>query len=213
MRFGAHSTISARSRATSPAFAHTCLSISEEEPMNTVRKFPGDLHVTFATVVAMVGVFIATVFAISAVYADHPDPVGRTVQFVAGNPDCGDLSTDPNVIELKIQPVADGTYSDGTLTVTIDVRDTAGGPVFDWTSNIPIGTVFVKGGPNGNLYTYTPPFTSDTNLHAPVNPSNGSYYGLSHISFCYSPDATITIDPPTGVNEVGDPHPLPPPPT
>jgi hypothetical protein len=45
--------------------------------------------------------------------------------------------------------------------------------------------VIVKGGPNANLYDYTPDgAAADTDLHAPVNPANGGFYGLSHISFC-----------------------------
>jgi uncharacterized membrane protein len=112
-------------------------------------------------------------------YASQVAPV-----FVAGNPTCASLV--PGTTELKVEPVGDGTYGNGTLTVTIDVRSTADGPVFDFTSNILIDAVFVKGGPNGNLYRYAPnAVTSDTGLHAPVNADNGAYYGLSHISFCY----------------------------
>jgi hypothetical protein len=107
----------------------------------------------------------------------HVEPV-----FVADNPTCSDLV--PGTFELKVEPVSDGTFSDGTLTVTVDVRDTNDGQVFDWTSNIGVDAVFAKGGPNGNLYLYDPEATSDTGLHAPANDS-GQWAGLSHISFCY----------------------------
>jgi hypothetical protein len=80
--------------------------------------------------------------------------------------------------------VADGTFTDGTLIVTIDVRDTADGQVFDWTSNIGVDVVIVKGGNASNVYTYDPESTGDTGLHAPENRS-GNFAGLSHISFCY----------------------------
>jgi hypothetical protein len=111
--------------------------------------------------------------------ATHVEP-----ETIRGNPTCSGLISD-GIIELKVEPVADGTFSDGTLTVTIDVRDTADGPVFDWTSNIGVDAVFVKGGPNGNLYVYDPEATADTGLHAPVNPANDKFFGLSHVSFCY----------------------------
>ena len=125
--------------------------------------------------------------------ATHVQPVLKT-----GNPTCSDLISN-GIIELKVEPVVDGSFTsaDGTLTVTIDVRSTADGPVFDWTSNIGVDAVFVKGGPNGNLYVYAPEATGDTGLHSPVNPNNPNdqFYGLSHISFCYDKDATTK--PPT----------------
>jgi hypothetical protein len=92
---------------------------------------------------------------------------------------------------LKVEPVTDGTFSDGTLTVTIDVRDTAAGQVFDWTSNIGVDVVIAKGGPNANVYTYVGESTGDTGLHAPANAS-GKFAGLSHISFCYDADQPPT---------------------
>jgi uncharacterized repeat protein (TIGR01451 family) len=124
------------------------------------------------------------IFPTSAL-ATHVEPVK-----FAGNPTCGTLA--PGTIELKVDPVADGTYSDGTLTVTIDERDTPDGQVFDFTSNIGLDAVFAKGSNEGNLYTYDPPgpeATADTGLHAPVNAS-GKFAGLSHISFCYDVDVT-----------------------
>jgi hypothetical protein len=153
---------------------------------------------SFILAIAAVTLLVVRMVVGTPALATHVTPVTYP-----DNPTCGELV--PDTIEFKIEPVADGTYSNGVLTVTLDVRDTPDGPVVDWTSNFPIQYVFVKGGPNGNLYTYNPPVTSDTGLHSPVNPENGKYYGLSHISFCYSADATIDITP-DGVNEVGDPH-------
>jgi len=125
---------------------------------------------------------------------------GATVDpvYKAGNPSCADI--DSSWTELKIEPVSDQTKSDGTLTVTIDVT----GNTFDWTSNIGVDAVIVKGGPNANLYRYDPPaeVKSDKGLHAPFNDSSGDWYGLSHISFCYdveqpppSPTPTVTVTP------------------
>jgi LPXTG-motif cell wall-anchored protein len=126
-----------------------------------------------------------------------PGNVGAAVQqestpstsVVTGNATCSDLAPEGTTwTELKVEPVVDGTFTDGVLTVTIDVRDTADGPVFDWTSDIGVDAVFVKGGPvGGTLYLYDPPAESmgDTGLHTPVNSMNGKFSGLSHISFCY----------------------------
>jgi LPXTG-motif cell wall-anchored protein len=105
---------------------------------------------------------------------------------VPGNATCPEGLT-----ELKVEPVEDGTFSDDTLTVTIDVRDTAEGQVFDWTSNIGVDVVIVKGGPNSNVYTYDPESTGDTGLHAPVV-SSGKFAGLSHVSFCYDTEQGTT---------------------
>jgi LPXTG-motif cell wall-anchored protein len=112
---------------------------------------------------------------------------------VEGNATCAELAPEgASWTELKVEPVEDGTFTDGTLTVTIDVTDTEDGPVFDWTSNIGVDAVFVKGGPGGLLYVYDPEATGDTGLHAPVNPSNGKFFGLSHVSFCYDEDQATT---------------------
>ena len=141
---------------------------------------------------AAVTTALAVGLAVSALpaVATHVQPVT-----FEGNPTCSDL-VDGGVTELKVDPGASGTFTDGTLTVTIAVTVTDAGPVFDWTSNIGVDAVFSKGGPiGGNLYVYDPEATADTGLHSPVNPKNNKYSGLSHISFCYDKDATTK--PPT----------------
>jgi hypothetical protein len=147
----------------------------------TIRR---SLVIGLAAVAGAVGLF--TVLPASA---EHVDPVQ-----VPGNAPCP-----AGLTELKVEPVADGTFTDGTLTVTIDVRDTADGQVFDWTSNIGVDVVIVKGGNASNVYTYVPESTGDTGLHAPENRS-GNFAGLSHISFCYDvgeePTTTTTTAPP-----------------
>ena len=149
-------------------------------------------------VLGLIAVLVPTLS--KPVSATHVAP-----QFVAGNPTCGELGD--SELELRVQPVADGTFTDGVLTVVIDVRDTNDGQVFDFTSNIPVESVFVKGGPDGNLYVYNPSVGSDTGLHAPVNPNNGKFYGLSHISFCYSPVPSTLVSvsaSPTMINVSGE---------
>ncbi len=134
-------------------------------------------------------------FGAWSAFADHVEPT-----FEADNPSCEDF--DESWSEKKVEPVADGEYTDGTLTVTIEVDEDA--KTIDWSSNIGVDAVFVKGGPNGNLYTYDPPAeaTNDSGLHAPLNdssPEEGDFYGLSHISFCYdvegSPSPSPSVSP------------------
>jgi len=109
-------------------------------------------------------------------------------ELVSGNPGCDDVAPEGATwIELKVEPPEDGEFSDGTLTVNVDVSDTDDGQVFDWDTNSGVDAVIVKGGPNANVYFYDPESMGDTGLHAPVNPS-GKWAGLSHISFCYDKD-------------------------
>jgi hypothetical protein len=155
-----------------------------DQPVNrrpdrvTVRR---SLVIGLAAIAGVVGLF--TVLPASAT---HVNPTT-----VPGNASCPAGTT-----TLKVEPVADGTFSDGTLTVTIDVRDTAAGQVFDWTSNIGVDQVIAKGGNASNVYTYDPESLGDTGLHAPVNAS-GKFAGLSHISFCYDADQPTTTPPTT----------------
>jgi LPXTG-motif cell wall-anchored protein len=100
----------------------------------------------------------------------------------------GNAKCPAGTTELKVEPVASGTFTDDTLTVTLVVT----GATFNWTSNIGVDVVIVKGGPNSNVYTYDPESTGDTGLHAPINPNTGEPFGLSHISFCYDVEQPTT---------------------
>ena len=83
----------------------------------------------------------------------------------------------------KIDPVEDGTYAlVGGGSITIDVRSTAMGKVFDFSaSDATVGAIVVKGGPNYHTYIFPPDTTEDTGLHSPLNLNNGKWYGLSHL--------------------------------
>jgi hypothetical protein len=136
-------------------------------------------------------VLAAVVSSPRGALATHVDPV-----LVEGNPTCATLS--PGTNELKIDPPTEGQHSDddGPLIVTIDIRETDDGQVFDFTSNIPVKVAFAKGGNiGGNKYAYSPAETSDTGLHAPENPS-GDWANLSHITFCYDPTAPTPTNTP-----------------
>ena len=119
------------------------------------------------TVLAMLGVL-----SVQTVTATHVAP-GETMP---GNYRCPDGAT-------KIDPVEDGTYAlVGGGSITIDVRSTAAGQVFDFTtSGATVGSIVVKGGPNYHTYIYAPASSGDTGLHAPLNLNNDKWYGLSHL--------------------------------
>jgi hypothetical protein len=95
-----------------------------------------------------------------------------------------------------------GEFTDGYLTVDIseyfiDDGDEGeiDGQVFEWTSNMDIEAIFVKGGNYGNFCDYQAfDFKWDDLLHAPINTGSGDYYGLSHISFCYEYQLDVTKD-------------------
>jgi hypothetical protein len=157
--------------------------------MSTLRK-TSVLTVALALVLAL----LFGAFALfggkpgSADTAGAPSGDGIPPKLIQGNPDCSAITGGP-YRELKIDNVNgpfDGTYTsgDGLLTVTI-LNSTS--QYFDWSSNIGVDAVIVKGGPAGDAYVYDPPKedTADTALHPPVNSSNGELYGISHVSFCY----------------------------
>ncbi|MDP3985050.1 MAG: hypothetical protein Q8Q52_08630 [Acidimicrobiia bacterium] len=107
--------------------------------------------------------------------ASHVDPV-----FIVGNQNCQASTGLTEVARFEGNEIADGSSEGG---VTIQVNGAA--QTIDWTSSVLIGAVFVKGGHDGNLYDYRPAgATSDTGLHAPNNPKNNGFFGLSHITFC-----------------------------
>jgi hypothetical protein len=104
---------------------------------------------------------------------------------VPGNPTCQEL-LGPDYYQLRVDPGASGTYTDGYLQVKITVISTDDGPAFNFISTRTVDAVIAKGGPLGaNLYDYRPAGTqSGTELHAP--PANEkTWAGLSHIDFCY----------------------------
>lgn len=129
----------------------------------------------------------------SEALASYVDP-----QTVSGNPTCRDFTGGGT--QFKIEDPSDltgkdsGTYTDGVLVVDLDIYTTGMGLEFDWSSNLGVDVVVVKGGPKANVYRYDPAATADTGLHSPFNPNSGKWYGLSHISFCYFPNETTSTE-------------------
>jgi hypothetical protein len=112
-----------------------------------------------------------------------------------GNPTCADFNA--GWIQVKVEPPGNGTFGDGTLSVTItNFQNSSGGTPgsFDWSSNIGVDAVFVKAGSDKhNLYVYDPESTGDTDL----GPQSGTGNGISHISFCYDEDGEPSTPPST----------------
>jgi hypothetical protein len=106
-------------------------------------------------------------------------------QYVAGNPTCADVQGSEHWREYKIDPVPAGLtpFVDGLLTGSVNVDSAR--VYFDFLALPGVDAVIVKGGPNSNVYRYSPDAAAGSGLHAPINPNNGTPYGLSHISFCH----------------------------
>lgn len=123
--------------------------------------------------------------ACSALLAAHVDPV-----FMPGNPSCSDLGYDFG-FKPQPEPPPSGTYTfpapDGVNTFSL----TSDGTYFDWSSTLSLDAVIVKGGPNANVYYYDPEASSDTGLHAPINPNNSQPYAISHIEVCYDYEVDV----------------------
>ncbi|MFJ8588896.1 hypothetical protein ACIRD2_30165 [Streptomyces sp. NPDC093595] len=125
-----------------------------------------------------------------------PSDAGVQPVEVAGNPTFASL--DPEVWgtfncqgqPIRIEDPEEGDTS-GPITITnIDANNTFD---FEVDEDFAVIGVIVKGGPNANVYDYRPTgIQADENLHAPINPNNGQFYGLSHIDFCVVPDGNNT---------------------
>ena len=138
----------------------------------------------------VVGLLVAVgVFAAVAVALDGGPGVDN-ITYVAGNPSCPAGSTS---FVVKVDPPTAGQHGFVVITNLTD-------RTFDWNIHpdylhvVDADIVIVKGGPNALLYDYGSGYDGadddfGTGLHAPVNPNNGKYYGLSHIQFCFDPKA------------------------
>ena len=134
--------------------------------------------------------------------ADGVQPVIADTQ--SSNDDCGQLGFDHG-----ISIAGNGQASSGAMTVTVSGYNSPTG-FADWSSNLPIHGVYVKGGPSGgNLFNYPAGDTGDQDLHTPQK-SDGGYYGVSHLALCWNdvataPDVSIVkANDPQGVVQHGD---------
>lgn len=114
---------------------------------------------------------------------------------VDGNPKCADYG----LVGFKPRDESGDIYKNGTYTFTIYgmgslTMTIANGPNVSWISTFGIDKVIVKGGPNANVYSYSPASMGDTNLTTPTNPNNNKPYGLSHVEFCYTASQAVPAD-------------------
>jgi hypothetical protein len=111
--------------------------------------------------------------------------------------DGGDISTDP--ANPTVFPAING------VVVAIWIVDTPNGPEVHY--KIQSGTfsgtdainLRVKGGPDPNGFTCqvtNANVTTEGICHAPVNPNNGKYYGVSHVEACPSSTTAPPVNQP-----------------
>ncbi|MBE0451914.1 MAG: MucBP domain-containing protein, partial [Clostridia bacterium] len=104
--------------------------------------------------------------------------------------------------KLKVESLSDGVYTDdkvddnnhGPLSVTIDFHTVEKEVrIMDWSSNIPVEYVYVKGGNGGNFYHYPDGSYGDIDLVAPLNKNGNTIknYGISHVTFYYNEGSII----------------------
>lgn len=123
------------------------------------------------------------------------DPGDVTVETILNwnsgnaNTECAQAGSDC-AFSIKVDPI-DGIYTVGSSPeVSIDVDVSDDGLELIWNSDYKVCAIVVKGGPSANIYTIEGgSCTNDGNpFLAPINPNNGNTYGISHITFCVSPD-------------------------
>jgi hypothetical protein len=141
--------------------------------------------------------------------------IASGLALAAGNSPGGTLGSVPEGCTRVDGPGNDNAGVDlGTTTingVTLQFTQTGQGTlhweVVDPPGGIFVGTITMKGGPDGAGidWTYTAgDNASSGDIHTPVNPSNGHYYGISHAQSCgdgqtsstTSTDSTTTVTDP-----------------
>ena len=90
----------------------------------------------------------------------------------------------------KIEDIVSGNvYALGDFgAIRIWLEGTADGQTLSFATSdgTVVNSIIIKGGPvslPALKYNYVPGTSADSGLHAPLNASNGKWYGLSHICF------------------------------
>ena len=121
-------------------------------------------------------------------------PIGAPTPVPSGY-SCRDFDTARILRELTVSPLPEGPvgHSDGTLDLATVYYASTEGWVLDWyqfSTGQAIHHVVVQGDQDGYAYSYSPPVTSDRNLHGDaVELSPGTkplYESLRSANFCYS---------------------------
>lgn len=174
------------------------------------RRYPRPRRVL--AVLATLGLLMS-LFPTLTIAAGAPGAPTTTllVQPVAldGNRNC---AAGDSEFEFRINAPGSGTFTQTSSGVTIEltVYNTASGQAFDFEilNGFVADAIYVKAGPDTNFYDYEPPASADTFLHGTVNPNNGRFYGLSHLSFCLNevqnPDVSVAKTPDGGSVDAGE---------
>jgi hypothetical protein len=150
---------------------------------------PTTKHPTYAParILAIAGTCIAATLAFTGVAA------ATTTTDQPGNPRCA-----AGMTEVKIEPVQQGFTAFAGGSITVSDR------TFSWSTDQGVDAVIVKGGPNATINTLDEA-RSGEGYRAPINPSSGQPYGLSHISFCFDADQPKQEQPcPEGTVKMAD---------
>jgi hypothetical protein len=74
--------------------------------------------------VVTLALMLALALGALAMFGGNRADAADTETVMTGNVNCANLNLGAGVKELRVNLPADGTFTDGTLTVTIDVRNT-----------------------------------------------------------------------------------------
>jgi hypothetical protein len=134
--------------------------------------------------------FVIAIALIAVLFAAAAPSKAASVTpvYVPGNPTCTELGYTYGVRWNYPEDSRGGTYPLGTGTVTWSTD----GTYVDWSSTFGVDAVIVKGGPNANLYAYSPESFGDNSLASPINPNTREPYGLSHVDFCFDYEVEVT---------------------
>jgi hypothetical protein len=113
-----------------------------------------------------------------------------TPYVVDGNPTCADLGLGRYSFKVEFPGPGPGTYVIDAAGNTITITSTDG-IHFDWSSTLGMDAVLAKGGPMAYVYAYDPESLGDSGLTPPINISNGTPYGISHIDFCFDYEVKV----------------------
>lgn len=131
------------------------------------------------------------------------DAASVTPVLVPGNPSCADVQGAETWTELKKDgPGGVVVLDDGTVKVTATISGDEKSLSFSATAGI--DAVIVKAGTEANVYVYDPDSTGDTDLVVP--PADAD---ISHVTFCYGPDAPGQPQPDPEPQPQPDPAPEP----
>lgn len=97
---------------------------------------------------------------------------------------------------LKVEPPGGGTFEGGGLRVVVSNYTST---QFDWSSNVGVDLVLVKGGPVTNVFMGNE-MRSGT-AYPSDNPNSGKRYGISHFIFCFDDGDTPPPPPPPSCPE------------